>query len=91
MSDRRKTKFMTLGFKIPFSIMTTNKSTAKILNTTYIYSIGRDNEKLCYILTEIDEKPAIALTLVLGKNHYTGNVVFLLAVFFLVEKIEAKF
>lgn len=43
------------------------------------------------ILTEIDEKPAIALTLVLGKNHYTGNVVFLLAVFFLVEKIEAKF
>lgn len=48
MSDRRKTKFMTLGFKIPFSIMTTNKSTAKILNTTYIYSIGRDNEKLCY-------------------------------------------
>lgn len=82
---------MTLGFKVPFSTMTTNKSTAKILNTTYIYSTGRDNEKLCYILTEIDEKPAIALTLVLGKNHYTGNVVFLLAVFFLVEKTEAKF
>jgi hypothetical protein len=43
------------------------------------------------ILTEIDEKPAIALTLVLGKNHYTGNVVFLLAVLFLVEKTKANF
>ena len=43
------------------------------------------------ILTEIDEKPAIALALVLGKNHYTGNVVLLLAVLFLVEKTKAKF
>lgn len=42
------------------------------------------------ILTEIDEKPAIALALVLGKNHYTGNVVLLLAVLFLVEKTKAK-
>lgn len=39
------------------------------------------------ILTEIDEKPAIALTLVLGKNHYAGNVVLLLAVLFLVKKV----
>lgn len=43
------------------------------------------------ILTEIDEKPAVALTLVLGKNHYTGDIVFLLAVLFLVENTEAKF
>lgn len=42
------------------------------------------------ILTEIDEKPAIALTLVLGKYHYTGNIVFLLTVFFLAKKMEIK-
>lgn len=41
------------------------------------------------ILTEIDEKPPIALALVLGKNHYTGNVIFLLTVLFLVEKTKA--
>lgn len=40
------------------------------------------------ILTEVNEEPAIALTLVLGKNHYTGNVVLLLAVLLLVEKRE---
>lgn len=40
------------------------------------------------ILTEIDEKPPIALALVLGKNHYTGNVIFLLTVLFLVEKTK---
>jgi hypothetical protein len=43
------------------------------------------------ILTEIDEKPAVALTLVLGKNHYTGDIVFLLAVLFLVENKKASF
>lgn len=40
------------------------------------------------ILTEIDEKPPIALALVLGKNHYTGNVIFLLTVLFLVKKTK---
>lgn len=43
------------------------------------------------ILTEIDEKSAVALTLVLGKNHYARDIVFLLAMLFLVEKTEAKF
>lgn len=42
------------------------------------------------ILTEIDEKPAIALALVLWENHYTRDVVFLLAVLFLVEKVRGK-
>lgn len=39
-------------------------------------------------LTEIDEEPAVALALVLGKNHYAGNVVLLLAVLLLVRERE---
>lgn len=42
------------------------------------------------ILTEVDEKPAVALALVLGENHYTGDIVFLLAVLLLVGNTEAK-
>lgn len=39
------------------------------------------------ILTEIDEKPPIAFA-ILGKNHYTGNVILLLTVLFLVKKTK---
>lgn len=42
------------------------------------------------LLTEIDEEPAVALALVLGKNHDAGNVVFLLAVLLLVKEGERE-
>lgn len=42
------------------------------------------------MLTEINEEPAIALALVLGKNHYAGNVVLLLAVLLLVKGRKRK-
>ena len=63
----------------------------KILHVQPKESPHEDTMKSSYvtiILTEIDEKPPIALALVLGKNHYTGNVIFLLTVLFLVKKTK---
>lgn len=61
----------------------------------YIYPTTPQEERMRKyvnaILTEIDEKSAVALTLVLGKNHYARDIVFLLTMLFLVEKTEAKF
>jgi hypothetical protein len=41
------------------------------------------------LLTEVDEEAAVALALVLGKNHDAGHVVLLLTVF-LLERRERE-